>query len=569
VYYDALTTAAIADECRRTLCGGRVQQVLQVDELSVGLEIYAAHKRHYLLASAHSRHSRVHLTQTKLRRGVETPVPLILLLRKYVRGGRVAAVRHPPFERILHLEVESAEGRFALIAEVMGRHSNIILCDPDGTVMDAIKRVGPHLSRVRPILPGNIYTPPPPQRKLDPTDVSERRLCQVLEEVGEGRPVWRALVNGIRGVSPLLGREVAYRALGDDEVAVREVSQVTSLLDAFQGLMRHVWEHDWQPCIALEEGRAVAFAPYQVTHYEDLEQACTTSEAIDRYYGALVGVDAYAPAKARVRESLREACRRATSKRLALEREMVPQSELSRLRRSGEMILAYAHAVRPGQQTLEAQADLDGPPMQIQLDPQMTAVENAQAYFRRYEKAKAASADLPELLARADLELAYLEQLSTDLDLASNWPEIDEVREALVSAGYLHRKRRSQIQHGQPLRVTSEDGMLILVGRSARQNHQVTFRQASPQDLWLHAVDVPGGHVIVKSGGQPVPERTLQQAAALAAGYSAARGEGDVLVAYTERRYVRPIRGAGPGLVTYTHEQTIGIAPAREAPAPR
>jgi predicted ribosome quality control (RQC) complex YloA/Tae2 family protein len=228
------------------------------------------------------------------------------------------------------------------------------------------------------------------------------------------------------------------------------------------------------------------------------------------------------------------------------------------------MILAYAHAVQRGQRTLQAQVDLDTPPLLIELDPQLSAVENAQAYFRRYEKNKTASADIPALLEAAQLELSYLDQLSTDLALASNRPEIDEVRLALVERGYVAQKRGVTMQRGRPLRIVSEDGMTILVGRSARQNQEVTFRRAAPQDLWLHAVDAPGSHVIVKSEGQDVPERTLRRAAELAAYYSAARGEGGVTVAYTQRRYVRQIRKAGPGMVTYRHEQTVRVLPKKE-----
>jgi predicted ribosome quality control (RQC) complex YloA/Tae2 family protein len=342
---------------------------------------------------------------------------------------------------------------------------------------------------------------------------------------------------------------------------VVDIERVSPLLDAYHELMRYAWDHDWEPHVALEEGRVVAYAPYPLTHYAETERSATTSEAVDRFEHATVDVDAYAPARSRVRLVLEEARKRVQNRVQALERQLIPQEEIDRLRLSGEMILAYAHAIQRGQKTVEAQFDLDGAPLVIDLDPDLTAVKNAQTYFRRYEKAKAAVADIPALLGKAKLELAYLDQLSTDLALASNWPEIDEVRSALIDGGYSPRKRNVVMQRGKPLRLVSADGLTILIGRSARQNHEVTFRRAAPQDLWLHAVDVPGSHVIVNLAGQQVPERTLDRAAELAAYYSAARGEGSVLVAYTQRRYVRPIRGAGPGMVTYTREQTIAVTP--------
>jgi predicted ribosome quality control (RQC) complex YloA/Tae2 family protein len=561
LYFDALTVSAIADELRHTLLDGRVQQVVQVDDLTLGLEVYAQHQRQYLVASAHSQRARVHRTHTKLRRGVDTPMPILLLMRKHVRGGRIVAISQPPFERILHLEIASAESACSLIVETMGRHSNVILCGADGTVMDSVKRVGPRMSRVRPILPGNRYEPPPPQKKLAPTDVSERQLRMMLLDARPAQPVWRALVNGIRGVSPLLAKEIVHRAMGSIETRAEEIAQITPLLGAYDRLMEHVWDHAWEPCVALDEGQPVAFAPYLLTQYRDWEQFETISEAIDRYEEAVASADAYGPVRAQVQELLDRARQRAETRRESLERQLIPQEELDRLRLSGEMILSYAHAVRPGQRQLEAQVDVDGPPIVIALDPDKTAVENAQDYFRRYEKSKTATADIPRLLKSARTELAYLDQLATDLSLASNRPDIDEVRSALVERGYATRKRGAQIQRGQPLRVTSADGMTILIGRSARQNHEVTFRRAAPDDLWLHAVDVPGSHVVVKASGVAVPGETLRQAAELAAYYSASRGEAGVDVAYTQRRYVRQIKGAGPGMVTYRHEQAIRVVP--------
>jgi predicted ribosome quality control (RQC) complex YloA/Tae2 family protein len=230
------------------------------------------------------------------------------------------------------------------------------------------------------------------------------------------------------------------------------------------------------------------------------------------------------------------------------------------------MILAYAHHIKPGQRELTALIEPDEPPVLIELDPHLSPVENAQRYFKRYKKAKSAAGEIPALLQRAELEMRYLDQLETDLDLAANRPEIQEVEACLAEAGYIREKRRrKKVGRSQPLAVNSKDGLLILVGRNSHQNEEVTFRQATPHDLWLHVRGAPGAHVIVKTGGQEVPEATLRQAAQLAAYYSQARGSTHVAVDYTEQRYVRRIKGAGPGLVTYTGEKTIRVAPRKPA----
>ncbi|HID87606.1 MAG TPA: hypothetical protein EYP55_09570, partial [Anaerolineae bacterium] len=227
MYFDALTMAAVAHELRETILGGRVQKVLQPDDLSIGLEVYAGRQRHYLLASAHPQHCRVHLTQTRPRRGVEAPSPLLLLLRKYARGGRISAVVQPPWERILQLELDHPLGMSTLIVEVMGRHSNIILVDATGEVMDAIKRVTPEMTRVRVVLPHRPYAPPPPLAKLALSDLTEHRLRRTLA-AAQDAPLWRALLGGLRGMSPLLAREIACRALGDAEAPVSAVDSLSS-----------------------------------------------------------------------------------------------------------------------------------------------------------------------------------------------------------------------------------------------------------------------------------------------------------------------------------------------------
>jgi predicted ribosome quality control (RQC) complex YloA/Tae2 family protein len=228
----------------------------------------------------------------------------------------------------------------------------------------------------------------------------------------------------------------------------------------------------------------------------------------------------------------------------------------------GEWILAYAHAIQPGQKEFEADTG-DGEVLAIPLDSEKSATENAQTYFARYRKAQRAAKDVPTRLDDTLLALRDLEQLESDLTLASTRPEIDRVRGALVEAGYVRAKKAkgSKVTPGKPLSVESPDGLTILVGRNSRQNDQVTFRQGKSSDSWFHARGVPGAHVLVRGAEQPPPQATIQRAAELAAYYSPLRNETDVLVDYTQRRYVRRIPRAAPGLVTYSKEKTIRVAP--------
>jgi len=553
--------AALADELKEKILGGRVQKVLLPDELSVGLEIYAHQKRQYLLASAHPRYARLYLASEKLRRGMEKPTPLLLLLRKYVRGGRVASIEQPPWERILRIGFEHPRGDTTLIVEIMGRYSNVVLAFAEGLILESIKHVGPDMSRYRAILPQRFYVPPPPPEKLDPTDVTELRLRKLLA-ASPDEPVWRGLIQGIFGVSPLLAKEVAYRATGDAEALASQVTKISPLLDAFQAMLMMAWDRRWQPTLVREGDRIVAFAPYPPTQYGHWEEVESISGAAEAYFQQAVGRDTYAAAKRGVWKAITEARKRLERKQEALRKSLVSQEEVEELRRKGELILAYARRIEPGQRSLEASFEPGEPPLAIKLDPSLSPVENAKAYFKRYEKAKSAAREVPVQLKKVDLELAYLDQLETDLELASNWPEIEEVKEALIEAGYMRReRRRPKLRRSKPLSVRSPHGFTILVGRNSHQNEEVTFDRASPDDLWLHAQGVPGSHVVIKTAGQEVPHATLRRAAELAAYYSKAQESERVAVDYTRRRYVHRIKGAGPGPVTYKHEKTIFVKP--------
>jgi predicted ribosome quality control (RQC) complex YloA/Tae2 family protein len=561
--FDALTMACIADELRSTVLGGRVQRVLLPNKLAVGLEIYAKHERHYLFASAHAERGRVHLASEKLRRGVDKETGLLLLLRKYARGAIVSAVSQPAFERVLHVEFDHPEwGCSELVFEIMGRHSNIILVGAGQRVLDAVKRVGSKLSSARPVLPGQPYAPPPPQAKLAPPDLTEFRLQQLLAKHPPEKQVWRALVEGLRGMSPLLAREIVFRTLGQPRAPISQVEFLTPLLETVRLLLGPLQSGEWQPTVVHREGRATVYAPYPVTHQGKPQPMASMSKAIEVYAGSLVSADPYAAAKRPVQQALTSARGRLERRQKALENSLKAAGDADQWRQRGEWILAYAHTLGPGQAELLAETE-DAEIVCITLDPEKSPAENARDYFTRYRKAQRAVEGAPSRLQEIGLALRDLEQLETDLELAANRPEIDSVKATLIDAGYL-RLRKGKLPKAvssRPLSLTSRDGLGILVGRSSRQNDEVTFRRAKGDDWWFHARGVPGAHVIVRSQGAELPPDTIKRAAELAAYYSRSRNETAVLVDYTQRRHVRRIPGAAPGLVTYKQEQTIRITP--------
>jgi len=555
--FDALSVAAIAAELRAELLDGRVQQVLLPDDWSVALEVYARRQRQYLFACAHPETARIHLLADKPRRGVDTMSPFGLLLRKHLRGARLVDLQQPAAERILRLTFDGPHARVTLVAEAIGRYSNLVLAGEDGVVLDSVKRVGPEINRYRVVLPNHPYAPPPAQDKLLPGDINEYRLRVLLGQQSPDTLLRQALVGGIAGVSPLAAREIAFRVFGSTEVPVSSVQHITPLLEACHAVVLE----PPQPCLVRDEaGDVIAFAAYPLTHLGSWEPLESMSAAVAAYYAG--EQSGYGPAKAALFAVL-EAGRERVARRLAkLNQERAAAGDPQALKQMGEAILAYGHQVEPGQSELVVEWAAGQPALHVRLDPALSPVENASAYFRRYRKAQRGSAEIPARIAQAEAEMEYLDQLALDLAMAENRPEIDAVSIALTQAGY-HRKRRSphSTPAARPLRFVSPDGFPVWVGKNALQNDKLTFRRASHDDIWLHARGIPGAHVVIQTEGRPVPERTVEWAAGLAAYFSRGRDDTQVAIDIVQRRYVHRLKGGRPGQTSYRHERTLRVPP--------
>jgi predicted ribosome quality control (RQC) complex YloA/Tae2 family protein len=560
---DVFTLAALVDEFMDVLVGGRIQDSIDVDATGIGLEIYADRQRRYLYISADHLTPRVHLVAEKLRRGVTTPKQIGLLLRRYVEGGVITHVSQPAWERILHIDVQGPEGDVTIIIEPMERRSNILLVQA-GVILDCMRRVGPEENRYRLSLPAHEYVPPPPQTgKLDPTRLELEDVYGLIEQNADPKQQLQRLLSArLLGVSPLLAKEIVFRAGGQANARTAEVD-AGDLYDALQTVITPLADHEWHPGVAEGAAGVEAFSVYPLLSMAGWQPVDTVSEALAAYYGAPVGEDAYNAAKAPVEKAIDEATARLEAKLASLERSVTDEAEREMLRKSGELILAYQYTLQGGQTELRAHYEPDEPELVVQLDTALTPLENAQRYFTRYEKARRALDDVPQLIEETRAEINFLAQLKTDLALASNWPDIDEVQQALQSRGYWRGRRVGRVGGGKsaPMRMVTPSGFVIWVGRNSRQNEIVTFDKGGGADLWLHARDVPGAHVVVKFDGRPIPEDVIQQAAEAAAYFSARRGEARVIVDVTECKYVRKIKGTGPGMVTYRNETTRTVAP--------
>ncbi len=548
--YDAWVMAAVAAEIR-PLAGAKAQRALRTGEDSYGLELYARGRRVYLFMSLSAQDSRLHLVEEKLRRGAE-PSPLLLLMRKYLEGSRLAAVTQPPFERVLRMIwSHPAHGEMELVAEVMGRYSNLLLLDARGTIVGLHKSIGPKESRLRQLVPGREYHLPPQPHRCLITEVTRENLAAWLAAGDE--PLWQVILKHVWGLSKPLAMELAYRAAGDVEARSAAPEPILEILSEW--VSRWAQER-WEPHVALRDGVPVAYSPFRLEHLGESEPVGSMSRAIEMVAGAAGAGDPYAAARNEVRSLLRRAMKRLEKQRDSLVRQMPDAGEVARWLDAGNWILTYAGRIAPRQTELVVEETGE----RIPLDPTLTPVENAQRYMKRYRKGKSALERVPPLLEAVERDLGYLQQLAYDLDAAENRGEIDAVSSALTEMGLLPtpRKKPSPPPSG-PLKFLSPDGFVVLVGKNARQNDEVTFRRAGPKDLWLHARGVPGAHVVVLTGGQPVSEKTIEFAARLAAYHSRARGERAVDVIVARRRKVRRAPGGHPGQVLVSQAENVTV----------
>lgn len=572
MHIDTFSVAALADEFRLTIMGGRVQKIVQVTAQDFGLEIYSQQKRHQLYLSANPQMPGAYLVSQKPRRGTGNETPLFQLFRKYINSGIVMSVEQPNMERILHFHFSGREGETTLILEMLGTRSNLIFVDDKQRILSLTHPTTPQTSQQRVLLPNRPYQPPPPQNKLTAETLTVEVLDSIIERAPADNLLSKTLVTRLAGLNPLLAREIVHRAYHDAELKVAAVADTTFLLPAIQAVFEPWQTRNWHPYVAFDKAGLVKyFAPIALTHLEGAEPVSSISMAIEAHFNHLAHeeVDGYQAARFPIALAIEQAQKRLARRLVELEKDAAKLEDPTVYREKGEAILAFSYQIEPRQTTLTV--DLTGDnPLEIQLDPALTPPENAQRYFSRYQKAKRAADIIPEQVETAQLELEYLNQLALDLETAETRPEIDVVAQALEKAGFgkdFKQQKKKSVQRkavpaaSQPRRFISPDGFVVWVGRNSQQNHHLTFGMAKPDDVWLHARGVPGSHVVIAATHEKPPKSTIEWAASVAAFYSKSKKAGRAVVSYTRKKYVRPIKGAPPGLVRISNESTVQVAP--------
>lgn len=578
--FDGFVLAAIRHELEEKITDSRIDRIYQPTPESLILNLHRSKERLRLLLSAHPTNARIHLLSRPMENPFSPPL-FCMVLRKHLEGGRIKKIVQPGLERILILEMEAQNEAGAttlkhLICEIMGKHSNIILIEAHTRqIVDACRRYSHALSRYREVLPGRTYLQPPTQDKLNPLKIQKEEFYQALLTRPLDNTLAECLQSRLDGLSRALGREIVYRAGLPAEMTLDECGEyeLHRLWLALQEIAVLARQNKFEPTLILDqEGKSLEFTACDLTCFTGFNRKKNTMNALVECFFSEREADAKLEKERQFLLGLlhKKACW--LTKKLTLQNgHLNTVAKPEEFRIYGELLMANLHQVKRGltEVTLENFYDPANCLVNIPLKPQLSPVENAQIYFKKYTKAKRACKIATSVIEQAEKELAYLASVETALQIASLRRELAEVREELTRQGYLQEKNKSQKtkrdrETPQLLAFTLSGGFTALIGKTNRQNDYLTMHMAKDNDIWLHTRNIPGAHVIVRTGQQPLTPLALQEAACLAAYYSRARQSQNVPVDYTLRKNVNKPQGAKPGFVIYTGQRTINIDPDKK-----
>ena len=569
---DAVCLQAVVEELKPQLLGLRVDKVQQPARDQAVLLFRG--KR--LLLNAGAGAPRLQLTELPRDNPAEPPM-FCMLLRKHLSGARVAGITQPPLERLVRLEFDASDelgraGKRTLVLEAMGRRSNLILLDGEDRVIDSLRRVDADMSAQRQVLPGLFYQPPASAGRLPFLEETEAGFAARFASAPAEKSLDGFLLDQYFGLSPLMARELAFRAAGDVDARLFQLGGPGPLWRALEDFSSRVRENRFTPLCLLRDGKPLDFACVPVGQYGGAAECVaypSFSALLDAFYAAR---ERQERARQRGADLLRAAstARDRLRRKLALqEKEYAATQDRDQLRVRGDLITASLYRMERGQSRLECENYYeDNAPVSIPLDPLLTPQQNAAKYYKRYAKAKTAEKYLREQMDLAKRDLEYLESVLAEIAQAEMEADYLDIRAELREAGFLKKQGKGKKEKSRPAapwEFRTSSGLRVLVGRNNRQNDKLTLKDADRRDLWFHTQKIHGSHVILRCAGQSPAEEDVAQAALLAAWFSQARESGNVPVDFTEVRNVKKPSGGRPGMVVYNTCRTLRVTPEEAA----
>jgi len=565
--FDGITVAAIVQELKDNLCGGRIAKIAQpeADELLLTIKAPQGQKRLYVSASASL--PLIYLTDENKPSPMTAP-NFCMLLRKHIGNGRIINITQPKLERIIHIDIEHLDElgdlcQKRLIIEIMGKHSNIIFCDSTGRIIDSIKHVPAHMSSVREVLPGRNYFIPDTMDKLDPLTVSLDSFIDALKS--KPMPVSKAIYTSFTGISPVVSEEICYLSGIDSRMSANDFTDdlLVHLYKQFSYYMDDVRNGEFSPVIYYDGETPKEFGALPLSHFEqyEVEDFTSISLILSSYYSTKNTLTRIRQKGADLRHVVQTSLERNRKKYDLQNRQLKDTENREKFRIYGELINAYGYGLPSGSKELECLNYYTNEMLTIPLDPTLSAQENSQKYFAKYNKQKRTFEALSELIEETSNDIRYLESISNSLDIALTEADLAQIKEELIQTGYIRRKftKKKVKLTSKPLHYISSDGYHMYVGKNNLQNDELTFSFANGNDWWFHAKGTAGSHVIVKTNGDELPDSTFEEAGKLAAYYSKNRGNDKVEIDYIEKKHVKKPNGAKPGFVVYYTNYSLMI----------
>lgn len=575
--FDGITVSAIKAEIEDKILGGRIDKVYQPEKDEIILGIRSMGQAYKLLLTSNASNPKFHFTQTNPSNPM-TPPLFCMVMRKHLQSGKIIKIEQPDFDRILNIYVESLNelGDYSvkkLVLEIMGRHSNIILTDENNTILDCIKHIGHDTCSVREVLPGREYTLPPSQGKINTLELDNNNFNEVLEN-NPSFEIQSVIYKNYTGISPIAASEICYRANVNGSTPVEALTDIQKeiVFNKFAELVEDIKANRFYPeSITNEKGKTIDFSPIEMTQFNGLEikKYTSISELIESFYANRDFAYRIGQKTQDLRKLITQNIERCIRKKDIQMQTLRSIKNRDELRLKGELLTANIYSIKKGMTTVELPNyySENQELVAIELDSNKTPSENAQKYYKAYNKAKRTFEALKDQIKSNDEELAYLESVLTSVNNCTDEQDVKEIRRELREEGYVKKVKNQKDKskkHSVPLHFISQDGFDIYVGKNNIQNDELTLKFARPRDIWMHTKNIPGSHVIIVANGQTIPDTTLNEGAMLSAFYSKAKNSSKVPVDYTEKKNVKKPNGSKPGFVIYETNKTAYITTSEE-----
>lgn len=575
--FDGITVSAIKAEIEDKILGGRIDKVYQPEKDEIILGIRSMGQAYKLLLTSNASNPKFHFTQTNPSNPM-TPPLFCMVMRKHLQSGKIIKIEQPDFDRILNIYVESLNelGDYSvkkLVLEIMGRHSNIILTDENNTILDCIKHIGHDTSSVREVLPGREYTLPPSQGKINTLELDDNNFKEVLGN-NPSFEIQSVIYKNYTGISPIAASEICYRANVNGSTPVEALTDIQKevIFNEFAKLVEDIKANRFYPeSITNEKGKTIDFSPIEMSQFNgfEIKKYTSISELIESFYANRDFAYRIGQKTQDLRKLITQNIERCIRKKDIQMQTLRSIKNRDELRLKGELLTANIYSIKKGMTTVELPNyySENQELVAIELDSNKTPSENAQKYYKAYNKAKRTFEALKDQIKSNDEELAYLESVLTSVNNCTDEHDVKEIRRELREEGYVKKVKNQKDKskkHSVPLHFISQDGFDIYVGKNNIQNDELTLKFARPRDIWMHTKNIPGSHVIIVANGHTIPDTTLNEGAMLSAFYSKAKNSSKVPVDYTEKKNVKKPNGSKPGFVIYETNKTAYITTSEE-----